>query len=265
MSAHDDPEEHQVRPEVAAPGVASDRADMYWAELLGIDPEEWMSPGISFRSHRGLQGYRGLWCFRRGDRIVVSAPQAWVARLEELWTGWDLERLLDAAAVAASLGEDCERTIGPAFHGCVDPCSFQDVASPRVRRVLESDRAGIGRLRERCGEDAWSVSGLGGVGAIGYIYLDGVEITAMAGLREKSDKVGDLCVLTDPRLRGEGRGAATVSAVTRDALASGCLVLYQTLEANHAAVRLALSLGFARYGIHLAVRLAGPNAEHGGP
>lgn len=42
----------------------------------------------------------------------------------------------------------------------------------------------------------------------------------MAGLREKSHGVGDLCVVTEPRARGEGRGAAVVSAVTRDALAS---------------------------------------------
>jgi GNAT superfamily N-acetyltransferase len=175
----------------------------------------------------------------------------------------------DTAAVAEVLGDPEPRTakaIGRRVRG-FDEAAWrtQDVTTPRVRPVVGSDRAGIERLRERCGEDAWSVSGLSDVGALGYIYPEGVEITAMAGLREKSDKVGDLCVLTDPRLRGEGRGAAVVSAVTRDALASGCLVLYQTLEANRAAVRLALSLGFARYGNHLAVRLAGPNAEHGGP
>lgn len=40
-----------------------------------------------------------------------------------------------------------------------------------------------------------------------------------------------------------------------EALANGKLLLYQTLESNHLAVRIALSLGFDRYANHLAVRL----------
>jgi GNAT superfamily N-acetyltransferase len=201
----------------------------------------------------GLRGYRGLWCFRRGGRVVVSAPPAWVGRLEELWAGWDRERLLDPAAVAASLGEDCDRCIGPAFQGSIDPAGFRERTSPEVRAVLASDRPGIERLRDRCGDEAWG--GLNDVGTLAYVHPHGTEIAAMAGLRERSDGVGDPCVVTDPRFRGEGRGRAVVSAVTRDALASGYLVLYQTLESNRAAVRLAMSLGFARYGNHLAVRL----------
>ena len=241
--------------EAAAPAGADDRVDAYWAEFLGVAHEEWLSPGISFRSHRGLRGYGGLWCFRRRERVVVSAPAAWVARLEQLWAGWAPERLLDPAAVAASLGEDCERCIGPAFQGYLDPEKLEHGAPPSVRSLLASDRAGIDRFRERCGEEAWSLSGLNDVARQGYVYPDGPEITAMAGLRERADGVGDLCVLTDPRFRGEGRGAAVVTAVSRDAVASGYLLLYQTLEANRGAVRLAMSCGFVCYGSHVAVRL----------
>lgn len=255
MSDRDDRDAHQVRSPAAAPGGVDGRVDAYWAEFLGLEPDDWMTAGISFRSHVALRGYRGLWCFRRGERVVVSAPEAWVARLEELWAAWDRDRLLDANAVAASLGEDCDRCIGPAFQGCVDPKSFRGRASPGVRAALASDRGAIERFRRRCGDDAWSVSGLDDAGMLRSVYPEGAEITAMAGLRGKANKTGDLCVLTDPRHQGEGRGTAVVSAVTRDALASGYLVLYQTLEANRAAVRLAMSIGVARYGVHLAVRL----------
>ena len=255
MSIHDDPQDHQAGRVIVAQGVAGGRIDAYWAAFLGIDVEEWKSPGVSFRSHVRLQGYRGLWCLRRAERVVVSAPWAWVARLEQLWAGWARGRFLDPATVAASLCDNCERCIGPVFQGNLDPERFQDVASPSVRPVLTSDRAGIDRFRERCGEEGWSVSGLKDVGKLAYVYADGAEITAMAGLREKSDEVGDLCVLTEARFRGEGRGAAVVSAVSRDALARGYLLLYQTLEQNRAAVRLAMSLGFERYATNLAVRL----------
>lgn len=62
-------------------------------------------------------------------------------------------------------------------------------------------------------------------------------------------------MLTHPEFRGRGCGAAVVRAVVADALSVGKLLLYQTLEANHAAVRLAFSLGYERFASHVAVRL----------
>lgn len=46
-----------------------------------------------------------------------------------------------------------------------------------------------------------------------------------------------------------------VSSVVAAALAEGKLLLYQTLEANRSAVRIALSLGYGQYARHVAVRL----------
>jgi len=62
-------------------------------------------------------------------------------------------------------------------------------------------------------------------------------------------------VLTHPAHRGSGLGRNVVSEVVRRALAQHQLLLYQTLESNVAAVRLALGLGYTRYARHLAVRL----------
>lgn len=229
--------------------------DRYWAEFFGVSPKDWAIPGTFFRPHVGLLGYRGLWCFRRKDRVVVSAPPAWVPRLERSWAGWDAERLVDRDRVAASLGSHCERCIGPAFQGWLDPSSFQALACSEVRPLRSSDRASLERFKEECGEDDWEASGLAHVGSPAYVHDANDELTAMAGLRQKSSGVGDLCVLAHPRHRGSGRGGAVVSAVARDAAERGTLVLYQTLESNEAAVRLALSLGFGRYATHLAARL----------
>ena len=56
----------------------------------------------------------------------------------------------------------------------------------------------------------------------------------------------------EPDGRASKRGVVYVLVAV---LAQGHLLLYQTLEANVAAVRLAFSLGYARYANHLAVRL----------
>ena len=65
-----------------------DRDDAYWARFLGIEPLDWGDPGVSFRAHVGLSGYQGVWCFRHNDRVVVSAPPAWLPHLQDLWVGW---------------------------------------------------------------------------------------------------------------------------------------------------------------------------------
>src|SRR5262245_63994376 len=56
------------------------RDDKFWADFLGVDPTDWSTIGVSVQPHVGLRGYRGLWCFRRNRRIVVSAPAQWVDR-----------------------------------------------------------------------------------------------------------------------------------------------------------------------------------------
>ena len=80
--------------------------DVFWAQFLGIDSDEWNLPGISYRVHVGLSGYQGFWCFRKNDRVVVSVPSRWLERLEVLLSGWDQDRLMTCEALAEALGAD---------------------------------------------------------------------------------------------------------------------------------------------------------------
>lgn len=96
------------------------RDDVFWAGFLDIDPDEWDVPGVSYRAHAGLNGYRGLWCFRRNDRVVVSVPSPWLEQLERLLRGWDPDRLMSREALEEAIGADFERCIGPAFQGCLN-------------------------------------------------------------------------------------------------------------------------------------------------
>jgi GNAT superfamily N-acetyltransferase len=239
------------------------RDDVFWAEFLGIDSDEWDLPGISYRVHVGLSGYQGFWCFRRNDRVVVSAPSRWLERLEVLLSGWDQDRLMTCSALAEAIGADFERSIGPAFQGCLEPNRFAHRAEPHVQKLGSAHANVIGRFRIECGTEAWDDSGLAKADLWRYAYFQDHQITALAGYRRGRAHAGAPCVLTHPNFRGQGRGAAVAAAVVADALANKELLLYQTLESNQAAVRLAITLGYERYGNHVAVRLKRDAPEPG--
>lgn len=229
--------------------------DVFWAEFLGIDPNEWAVPGISYRAHVGLSGYQGFWCFQRNDRVVVSAPARWLERLEVLLAGWDQKGLMTCTALAEVLGADFERSIGPAFQGCLEPHRFVHRAEPLVQKLSSAPPNVIDRFRSECGTRAWDESGLATAELWRYACFEGAQITALAGYRRLRGCAGGPCVLTHPDFRGQGRGAAVAAAVVADALANAELLLYQTLESNQAAIKLARGLGYERYGSHVAVRL----------
>lgn len=230
-------------------GISDDR---FWAGFLGVEATDWMSAGVSVRPHAGLLGYRGFWCFRRRERLVISAPAAWISRLTEIASGRAPKHLMAAEFWAQALSSDFERAVGPAFQGCLEPAMFNRRPSGAVRPVGALDKPAVEELRASCGSD-WNMPDDARLWRHAY-FEDGL-ITSLAGYRAWSDTAGDPCVITRPDARGGGRGAAVTSAVVAAALADQKLLLYQTLESNAAAVRIALSLGFERYANHLAVRL----------
>jgi GNAT superfamily N-acetyltransferase len=231
------------------------RDDSYWAQYLGVEPADWDAPGISYRAHVGLRGFCGFWCFRRKGRLVVSAPHGWVERMPLIFSGWDPDRLMDQSALAEALGADFDRAIGPAFQGCLETAGYAHRSTPQVRTLVAADIEASEIFRRECGASDWGSSGLDAATAWRHAYFDQEKITAMAGYRSRGEDVGDPCVLTHPEFRGGGRGVAVAGAVVAAAVANGKLLLYQTLESNEAAVRVAFSLGYQRYANHMAVRL----------
>lgn len=230
----------------------SDRDDEFWADFLGVAPTAWAETGVSVHPHAGLQGYRGFWCFRRNQRTIISAPAAWVPRLVAVTAEIPDSDLLLRTFWERALPHDYERVIGPAFQGCLEAGKFKARPSESVRALGDRDALAVEELRTACGED-WNMPD--NAGRFRYAWFEAGTITAMAGYRAWSDHVGDVCVITRPTARGRGCGAAVTSAVVAEALAHSKVLLYQTLESNEPAVRVALSLGYDRYANHLAVRL----------
>jgi GNAT superfamily N-acetyltransferase len=230
--------------------------DLHWAAFFGIPARDLDTPGTSVVAHVGLAGYRGAWFFRRKDRLVVSAPEAWLERIRSrLGDGMDADDLPVESRLRSLFGRNLERCIGPAFHGAIEPSGFRPARSENVRAVGESDAPAVASFREVVSPDDWRNSGLDEASHDRAAYFEGETISALAGLRRRDAKVADPCVLTHPAHRRTGRGRRVVGHVIGRALARGSVLLYQTLESNHGAVRLALGLGYEPYARHIAVRL----------
>jgi GNAT superfamily N-acetyltransferase len=231
--------------------------DLFWANFFGISAAEFAARGTSVVAHAGLAGFRGVWFFRRGDRLVVSAPAAWLPRVRGgVAAIADVQGFPDEAVLRELFDRDLEQCIGPAFQGCLEPDRFRAAPCEHVRSLTEADSLAVASFREACAIEDWRDSGLEKAGLHRAAYFEDDAITAMAGFRPWSATAGDPCVLTHPACRGSGRGKRVVSHVVRMALDQGSVLLYQTLESNLAAVGLALGLGYERYANHLAVRLA---------
>jgi GNAT superfamily N-acetyltransferase len=230
--------------------------DRFWAEYLGVTPSDWSVPGVSVSAHVGLKGYCGVWFFRRLDRLVVTAPDGWVPHISRyLANASRYDGVAEEVALRELFGDDFVRRVGPAFQGALIPERFRPVRSGNVRQPTAGDLPAIKAFRAECGEDVDAVSGLDGAVLHQAAYLQNGRVAAQSGYRPRNDHAGDACVLTHPGYRGRGCGTAVVSMTVELALAAGKLLLYQTLESNTAAVKLAQRLGYERYAQHVAVRL----------
>ncbi len=230
--------------------------DRFWAEYLGVKPSDWGVPGVSVNAHVGLKGYCGVWFFRRLDRLVVSAPDGWVPRISRYLANTSrYDNAAEEAPLRELFGGDFVRRIGPAFQGALILERFRPFRSGNVREPTTSDMQAMSAFRTDCGEHAGAASGLDEATLYQAAYFHNGRIAALSGYRPWNGHAGDPCVLTHPEYRGRGWGTAVVSMTLELALAAGKLLLYQTLESNTAAVKLAQRLGYERYALHIAVRL----------
>lgn len=229
--------------------------DAYWGGFFGIAPSSLTTTGVSVVPHVDLVGFQGVWFFLRGGRLVVSAPDLWVPHLRKQLVDADPE-LPSQAALETLFGASLDRVIGPAFQGALEAPAFREVASSAVRSIGDADARAIADFRAACGTEDWELGGLEKTQLYRSAHFENGSITAVAGLRVKSRGAGDPCVVTHPQHRGRGFGKQVVSAVVAAALADDHLLLYQTLEANLASVRLAFALGYVRHANHIAVRLS---------
>ena len=234
----------------------TERFDGFWAEFLGITPAELNLPGLSIAEHVGLQGYRGVWCFRRGGRTVVSAPPGWLPHLQGRLPEIGRDHLMEESVLREVFGGDFDRLVGPAYQGYLLPDRFRPYVAPHVRFLEPEEAPLVEAFRVECGQDAWEYAGFNEATSYLAAIREGDQIVSLAGYnRLWRDEAGGPCILTHRAYRGRGWVTATTSAVVGRALQEGKILLYQTLQTNTASIRIARRLGYEQYARHVAVRL----------
>jgi len=231
------------------------RIDRFWAEFLGVDPDRLATPGVAVVAHAALGDYAGVWFFVRETTCIVSAPPAWCDPLRAALREQRLDSLLEPAGLDALFGPALAATIGPAFHGWLEPERFRPRRAAAVREVGAADADAVAALRADCGEAAWHAGDLRTAEPGAFGWFESGALVAAASASPWAPGVVGPGVLCRPAARRRGCGTAVVSAVAERALARGELVVYQTLMENEAARGVAARLGFAFYATHLAVRL----------
>jgi RimJ/RimL family protein N-acetyltransferase len=231
--------------------------DEYWASVFGSTPGKVWRPGVVVTAHTAaLSGYEGLFLFRRGGACRASVPPPLVDMLSQRLEGLNLDTAFDRGTLEEVLGDRVERIIGPNWYGYVDQVRFRSRAEAACRRMAETDRSALARLRAACGEEDWAEGAFDREPPVlfGCFASDGELVAAsnLTGWRTGTDQVG---VVTRPERRGRGYGAAVASAATTAALEDTAVVAWRARGTNLASIRIALRLGFEHYGENLAVRL----------
>jgi RimJ/RimL family protein N-acetyltransferase len=228
----------------------------FWSGFLGVAPEVFFDPGrVLVVRHAELGGYYGAWIFEHaGVRVISLLPEV-IAQVEPRAEATARLQLGDPELVRALFAGSIERVIGPAYHGYLDPTNFRPFALGEVRPVTREDQADVDRLRDACGETAWSYAGIAPERPTPRygVWLQG-RLAAIAQNEAPIPGAVSPGVVTHPYFRGRGCGKAAVSAAVADALERDELVLYQTLMSNDPALGVAAALGFEPFGCHIAVR-----------
>jgi hypothetical protein len=224
---------------------------------LGVLPVKLYEPGVEVVAHAGLRDYAGAWFFVRGASAIVSTPPAWIDRVRSALVGVEAEQLLVHEVARRPFGASVDLVVGPAFQGWLPPARFRPTATAaEVRLVTAADREAVAALRAECATAEWEHSGIDLGAPDLWGVFNGGELTSLAQARRRAPRAVDPCAITRPSARRSGCAAHAVSAAIGDALASGTVVLFQTLLDNRPALALARRLGFEPYATSLAVRLA---------
>lgn len=230
--------------------------DSYWSSFFGCAPSALSAEGTLVVGHVGLEGYQGLWLFRRRQTLIVSVPVATVDLYRRACGGLrtaDFDRI---DAVRAQLPQPIERIIGPASIAYTDRQHFRPRASAVARLLQPKDAAAYAALRQACGTLAWEHGGSAwGSQPLAGAFI-GDTLAALAGYELWGAQIAHIAVVTHPAHRGQGHGAAVVSLLTSALLDRGLTPQYRTLRDNRSSLALGAALGFVAYAESIALRLA---------
>jgi GNAT superfamily N-acetyltransferase len=231
--------------------ASGERVRGVWRELMGA-PSAFRTTGWVVAAVPGDERRIGM--VRLEDAVAVSAPAELVEVIGEVVVGSAVD-LTDPAAVVELLGPvaPVAGVRGPAVLAYADPGCFTPRPGPAVVTVAAGD-AGVVGLAAACGADG-DESGITDKTSPLSVVRVGGQVAAACGYEVWRGELAQVGVLTHPRFRGRGLGAAVASATVAHALAAGLVVQWRARMTLTASRRIARSLGFVELGHQLTVRL----------
>jgi GNAT superfamily N-acetyltransferase len=204
--------------------------------------------------HDALSGWHGAFLFSHDPSCVISVPQTFVTRVQELTAGIAPADVFSVASAEAMFGEATERIIGPAWLGYADGLDFRPVLSTHTRALSPDDLPALRRLAASCGEE-WEDSGITFESPLVFGRFAEGDLAAAGTVERSSRDILNVGIITHPDHRSKGYGKEVVSALTRYGVERGGIMQYRTLESNRPSLRIARALGYQPYGRTIAVRL----------
>jgi GNAT superfamily N-acetyltransferase len=226
----------------------------HWTVRLGCSIETLSEPAVAVVPHDALSGWHGAFFFRHGPACVISVPQAFRPRVEELAGGAGPEEIFSVPCAEAMFGLAAERIIGPAWLGYADTLDFRPVLTTRTRALGPDDLPALQRLSGACGPE-WEDSGITFESPLVFGRFAEGELVAAGTVERTSRDILNIGIVTHPDHRGQGYGKEVVSALTHYGIERGGILQYRSLEVNNPSMRIARALGYQSYGRTIAVRL----------
>jgi ribosomal protein S18 acetylase RimI-like enzyme len=230
------------------------RTKAYWQSFFGLT--ELPESGHFIISHgEKLADYWGMYGFKYKNAFIFSVPQGSVEEVRHRLEPLLASEIWSSDTLQGVFADRCERLIGPAYQGGLEPANFRYSPDANVQLLKPKDSAALLEFKKTCPKLDWEHSGISleDKNLVGY-FLDDQLLTVAKAIHWQEDVI-NLGVVCHPAYQGKGFAEACLRAVIKAALELDHLVLYQTLLNNKPALRLAEKLGFQRYAETLALRL----------
>lgn len=236
--------------------------DEHWTAILHVQPSVWRDADVVVASHPEPSHTDHVYLIRRDESCIIVVPQTLVGTTTTACAAWPSAAVFDRAFLRSLYGRAVSSIHGPFWLGYATADTFRPVDGRGTRPLRgERDAAALAGLREAASEHDWVDAGFEVPTRQEYGCFDGGDLVCAGTLTPFQGEPANVGVLTDPRRRNEGFGAAMVSALTAEALTHSRAAQCRLLEENRAALRVARVLGYVEDAHTLEVVLDAGAAE----
>jgi GNAT superfamily N-acetyltransferase len=226
----------------------------YWTSHLGLPAASLFAEPRQVITHGGERlRYQGIFALFRENSAIISFPPQYPKSIDLLLP----MQFLTPNTLANSFASANFKVIGPAYIGYAEAVHS---ATHSPRSLTATDRDAVRTLQAACGKEEWSHGGSNISKQPASGLFIGSDLVSLAGYEVWGGFIAHIYAITHPAFRGRGFGRDVVAHLSNEALKTGLIPQYRTLESNEPAIRLAKSLGFVHFATSVAVRLSNENA-----